>query len=252
MTYQTPGVYVEEVPSAIRPIAGVGTSTAGFIGIIDTAQNYVMPVDPASETGAPYPPPDLTKEERITGWEAFKKKFGDIQAGNKVLAHAVYGFFNNGGTVCYVRGVAGADEYQAALDRFKSVDEIAIVAVPGEVDANVQGMVLDHCETMQDRFAVLDAQRLEGQEGGYTVNAIKGDPPVRNAIDGYGALYFPWLKIPDPGEEPGEENRTYVVPPSGHLAGIYARSDAQRGVHKTPANEVIRGPVGTEHALHKI
>jgi phage tail sheath protein FI len=245
MTYQTPGVYVEEVPSAVRPIAGVGTSTAGLIGVINVGGDYKMPLNPATDT--PYPNPDLTKEKRITGWEGFKKNFGDIQAGNNVLAHAVYGFFNNGGTVCYVRGVASGADYQAALDRFKSVDEIAIVAIPGEVDANVQGMVMDHCEKMQDRFAILDGQRLTDKDGGWTVTDIKGgDPGVRNAIDGYGALYFPWIEVYDPVQDDN-----IVAPPSGHLAGIYARSDAQRGVHKTPANEVIRGAVGLEHRLSK-
>jgi phage tail sheath protein FI len=251
MTYQTPGVYVEEVPSAVRPIAGVGTSTAGFIGVIDTGGTFVMPDDP--ETGKPRPTPDFTKPsaKRLTGWEAFKNNFGDFKAGNKVLAHAVYGFFNNGGTVCYVIGVALAEDFQKALDIFKSIDEIAIVAIPGEVDAAVQGMVLDHCEKMEDRFAILDGQRLSDKEGGYLPADVKGG--TRNAIDGYGAMYFPWLEVVHREKDSQGKVITsnIMVPPSGHLAGIYARSDAQRGVHKTPANEVIRGVIGLEHRVNK-
>jgi phage tail sheath protein FI len=244
--YQTPGVYVEEVPSAIRPIAGVGTSTAGFIGIVP--DNVPMPVMPGSEDK--YTKVSAGKPVRLTGWEQFKKSFGDFHASNQFLAHAVYGFFNNGGTVCWVIRVTDAAYYQGALDTFKSIDEIAIVAIPGVVDIAVQEAILAHCEGMQDRFAILDGQRLEGESGGYTAEAIRGadesSPGLRNAVDGYGALYFPWIQVFDPA---GKEN--IYVPPSGHLAGIYARSDSERGVHKAPANEVIRGAIGLEHQLNK-
>ncbi len=244
--YQTPGVYVEEVPSAIRPIAGVGTSTAGFIGIV--LDNVPMPVMPGSEDK--YKKVSAGKPVRLTGWEQFKKNFGDFHVGNQFLAHAVYGFFNNGGTVCWVIRVTDAADYQAALDTFKSIDEIAIVAIPGVVDITVQEAILAHCEGMQDRFAVLDGQRLKDQTGGYTADAIRGGgdggTALRYSIDGYGALYFPWIKVFDPAS-----GDNIPVPPSGHLAGIYARSDGERGVHKAPANEVIRGAVDLEHHLNK-
>src|SRR5262249_39834274 len=61
---------------------------------------------------------------------------------------------------------------------------------------------------------------------------------------GYAALYYPWLLINDPTSLTG--NATILVPPSGHIAGIYARSDEQRGVHKAPANELIKLAVGLE------
>src|SRR5687767_14784535 len=106
--YLSPGVYVEEVPPLARPIAGVGTSVAGFIGVVPNS--VAMPLKPG-ETGKK---PDGSPEPKdfyevakagepqlITSWEEFRTKFGDFQVGNNTLAHAVYGFFNNGGTRCW-------------------------------------------------------------------------------------------------------------------------------------------------------
>src|SRR5918912_55801 len=113
--YLTPGVYVEEVPSGIKPIAGVGTSTAGFIGTV--AADVDMPLLPGRtglrSDGTPepadhYPLAPEGTPQLVDSWESFRNGFGDIQAGNSTLAHAVYGFFNNGGTRCYVSRVAPA------------------------------------------------------------------------------------------------------------------------------------------------
>lgn len=235
-SYLSPGVYVEEVPSAVRPIAGVGTSTAGFVGVVPN--NATMPVKPG--TSDKYKLADAKVAVRITSWEKFKINFGDFQAGNKLLAHAVYGFFNNGGTACWVTRVATNADLEAGLNSFNAIDEIAIVALPGIVDKTIQEKVLAHCENMKDRFAVLDGQQVTE----FTKEKISGG--VRNAVDGYGALYFPWIQAFDP-----ITSTIINVPPSGHIAGIYARSDATRGVHKAPANEVIRGAVGVESRLGK-
>ena len=255
--YLSPGVYVEEVESGAKPIAGVGTSTAGFIGVV--ANNVVMPFRP----GRPLDPNNVTAEDRyelapanqpqlVTSWESFKNLFGDFRGGtqvndNNVLAHAVYGFLNNGGTRCWVtRVTAGADEGAtngrliAALDTFRPIDEIALVAIPGEVDDAVQNAILDHCEnvSLQDRFAVLDGRRTTT----LTKNAIQGG--TRDSS--YGAIYYPWIEVFDPAT-----NGRVFAPPSGHVAGIYARVDASRGVHKAPANEVIRGALNVETWLSR-
>jgi uncharacterized protein len=250
--YLSPGVYVEEVPSAVKPIAGVGTSTAGFIGIV--ADNISMPFRP----GRPLDPQNIVPGDRftvtpvnqpqlVTSWEGFKNTFGDIQAGNKTLAHAVYGFFNNGGTRCWITRVtegADADETSnrliAALDFFKPIDEIALVAIPGVTSDAVQTAMLDHCENqyLQDRFAILDGRRTTT----LTKLAIQGG--VRDSS--YGAIYFPWIEVFDP-----DARANLFVPPSGHIAGVYARVDAERGVHKAPANEVIRGALGVETLVSK-
>ena len=254
--YLSPGVYVEEVPSAAAPIAGVSTSIAGFVGQV--ADNVDMPPQPGQfqtdpTTGAlvldqagnpipiPYAVAPAGAPQLLTSWEQFKKNFGDFQTGNKILAHAVYGFFNNGGSRCWVSRVTDAANTTAvtnALHSFRAIDEITIVAVPGALDANIQSAVLDHCENAGDRFAILDGQRTST----FTPAAIQGAVRTSN----YAALYFPWISVFDPVSGGNDH-----VPPSGHLAGIYARVDEQRGVHKAPANVVIRGAVGVEARLSK-
>jgi phage tail sheath protein FI len=228
--YLAPGVYVEEVPPSVQPIAGVGTSTAGFIG--EVANDVVMPSEPVAYTLAEAGEPTL-----VTSWEQFKNSFGDIQAGNRVLAHAVYGFFNNGGTRCWVARVTDTDTVaavQGALDAFAAIDEIALVAVPGVTATAVQTAVITHCVNTGDRFAILDGLRAPATLTSGAIQNGVGDSD-------YAAMYFPWITVFDPAT-----NGPVVVPPSGHVAGIYARVDAARGVHKAPANEVVRGALGVD------
>ena len=237
--YLAPGVYVEEVPSAIKPIAGVGTSTAGFVGTV--ADDVTMPVKPGSTTEH-YPVAAAGKPQLVDGWEQFKNRFGDIQDGNRTLAHAVYGFFNNGGGRCWVTRVpAEADEDQltAALDGFTPIDDIALVAIPGAVSVAVQNAILDHCENAQDRFAILDSRQTDT----LTKAAIQGG--TRDSS--YGAIYYPWIDV---GEKDDTGGPVYL-PPSGHIAGVYARVDTERGVHKAPANAVIRGALDVQTLVSK-
>ncbi|NJO40772.1 MAG: phage tail sheath family protein [Cyanobacteria bacterium RU_5_0] len=281
--YLSPGVYVEEVASAIQAIAGVGTSTAGFIGLV--ADTATMPLRPGVTPANPPAPTDLyplapaNVPQLVTTWSEFKSKFGDVQDGNRVLGNAVYGFFNNGGTRCWVTRVADlndatsdsgtpvpatdtpapsasgtaspVDAVQKALEGFEAIDEIAIVAVPmmtGSVPERsrrvaIREMVLSHCERMQDRFAILDGE--ETVAGNLTPANIypsaTGD--ALGSRSTYGAVYFPYIDI--------SGNQDYM-PPSGHIAGIYARVDASRGVHKAPANETIRGVLGLKYRVSRI
>lgn len=247
--YLAPGVYVEEVASGIKPIAGVGTSTAGFVGVV--ADGAATPLLPGS-LDTHYALAPANAAQLVTSWEAFTRLFGDIQPANLVLAHAVYGFFNNGGSRCWVTRIAAAAAAQpdtagagpvaadidtvppadvtTALATFKPIDEIAIVVVPGATSDAAQNAVLDHCEdvNLQDRFAVLDGRRTDQA----TKAAIQGG--TRDSS--YGAIYHPWVRVYDP-----VSNALLTVPPSGYVAGVYARVDTDRGVHKAPANEVIRG-----------
>ena len=253
--YLSPGVYVEEVAGGSKPIAGVGTSTAGFIGQV--ADNVTMPPQPGKfevdslgnpildSLGEPIPIPfdvvPAAEPRLITSWEQFKNKFGDFLSGNLTLAHAVYGFFNNGGTRCWVTRLTDASNTAAvtgALQKFEAIDEIAIVAVPGALDEDSQAAVLDHCEKMGDRFAIIDGQRATT----FTVAEIQGDLRDSN----YAAMYFPWISVYDP-----VSNDNIYMPPSGHMAGIYSRVDNERGVHKAPANVVIRGAADVESRLSK-
>ncbi len=265
--YQSPGVYVEEIPPAARPIAGVGTSTAGFIGVAPAG--IVMPVEPGKFQTDSDNKPKLDANNKpipstyslaeagnpilLTSWEQFKNVFGDFQAkasmsdadfsGYQNLQHAVYGFFNNGGTRCWVMRVATASDLadpSALLRKFAAIDEITIVAIPGAVSSAQHTAILTHCFNLKDRVAILDGV----PEAALTPEAIA--PVGPSEAGSYGAVYFPWIQVFDPIEK-----KTLTVPPSGHIAGIYARSDANRGVFKAPANEAILGALDVERPLSK-
>ncbi|MEV0481015.1 MULTISPECIES: phage tail sheath family protein [Streptomyces] len=360
-TYLSPGVYVEEVASGSRPIEGVGTSVAAFVGL--------APTGPLNE-------PTL-----VTNWSQYTAAFGDFTEG-LLLAHAVYGYFNNGGSAAYVVRVGGAGPAgsggrpaiepsgrEAALgtfrvsslnganlggspvvevsdtsgegpdDRFtltvkdgdkvletfdvsakksnrnyvvtqvkqrskliaveetasagqlarpgngtvqlaavpasvpavaqerlnsgqflgdpadrtgfgglEALDAVTMVAVPdlmaayerGAIDLDavkaVQLGMIAHCELMGDRMAILDPPP------GMNAQQIR---EWRQDTAGYdsshAALYYPWIKVFDPSG-----GRQRLVPPSGHMAGIWSRNDSERGVHKAPANEIVRGAVDLE------
>jgi phage tail sheath protein FI len=120
------------------------------------------------------------------------------------------------------------------LYTLKNVDDISIVAIPGITTQHLQNKLIIHCETtMKDRFAVLDSEEKAD---------LDRVQKQRNLYDSkYAALYYPWVRVFDPLSK----KRTNV-PPSGYMCGIYARSDIERGVHKAPANEIVRGALGLE------
>jgi uncharacterized protein len=109
----------------------------------------------------------------------------------------------------------------------EEIDEVAILCCPDEHAVNgITGAIVEQCERLKDRFAIIQSQ----PEAGPLQNLR---PPVPSK---YAGFYFPWITILDPvGGMP------LTVPPGGHITGIFARSDTERGVHKAPANEVIRG-----------
>ena len=110
---------------------------------------------------------------------------------------------------------------------FEQVSDISIVCLPDEAeDGTLTDELITHCETMDDRFAILQAE-----QSGVDVGSLM--PPDDTDM---AAFYYPWLKARNPDTGMVEE-----IPPGGHVAGIYARSDTRHGVHKAPANEVIRG-----------
>ncbi|MFB6247938.1 MAG: phage tail sheath subtilisin-like domain-containing protein [Salinibacter sp.] len=131
------------------------------------------------------------------------------------------------------------------FDALEDLENVSIVAAPSytaiEDEAarlSVQGELISHCADMKYRIAVLETPP------GSTVKEARD---WRGNIDStYAALYYPWVTIFDPLTR-SELN----VPPSGHVAGIYARNDIQNGVHKAPANEVVRSAVGFETRINK-
>jgi len=218
----------------VRPISGVGTSTAGFVGVCpDTPTMPRRPGHPGDSDGDFYTVAPAGQPVLITSWDDFQNSFGILEESNQVLASAVYGFFNNGGTRCWV--VRAPDEGSLAdpspsLEAFEAIDEIAIVAMPGAVTDVQHGALIAHCEKMADRVAILDG----APSTGLVPTEIR--PVGRSAQASSAGLYFPQIVVYDPlsaGPLP--------VAPSGHIAGIYARSDASRGVFKAPANEAITG-----------
>jgi phage tail sheath protein FI len=136
-------------------------------------------------------------------------------------------------------------EYQLALQEIAALEDVAIVAAPGSSayadGAAIAGSLIGHAEGRRAyRIAVLDTapNQTPGQ-----VRTFRGTLDSR-----YAALYYPWVVVGNPNARPGRSDipAEIALPPSGHVCGIYARNDVQRGVHKAPANEVVRSALRFE------
>ena len=152
-----------------------------------------------------------------------------------------------GGSNGSVAGLSAADFIgtdngagrRTGIQAFLDNDVVSLMAVPGVVDPNVQLMLVAHCENLGSRFAVLDVPR--------EARKVQDILNHREIFDSnYAALYHPWLEIFDPLDK-----KNIAIPPSGSILGIYARSDNTRGVHKAPANEVVRACVGLDCQFNK-
>jgi phage tail sheath protein FI len=361
-TYLSPGVYVEEMEAGSRPIEGVGTAVAAFVGLAAKGP--------------------LNEATLVTNWTQFSGLFGEFVEG-AYLAHAVYGYFQNGGGACYVVRVGGdangsaparaelptgadarlgayvvraleagaagntisvevtdagegatedqfklivrkdgqqVEEYDRASTKkgrqnvvtivnaasklirleeatpggqvdkpaktsvslagggappaparlapddyvgdaasrtgfggLEAIDPITMVCVPDLMAAYQKGMIdqegvkavqlamIAHCELMGDRVAILDSPP------GLNAQQIREWRVDKAGYDSkYATMYWPWIKVFDPSS--GEN---IFVPPSGHIAGIWGRNDDSRGVHKAPANEVVRGCIALELNITK-
>ncbi|MDQ3898865.1 MAG: phage tail sheath subtilisin-like domain-containing protein [Actinomycetota bacterium] len=245
--YLVPGVYVEEVPGGARSIEGVGTSIAAFLGT------------------APDPTSRPNEAVAINNLSHFIRVFMPEGTANTPLSHAVLGYFANGGARCYVvnvgpEGTLTGGTRRQGLALLEEIDEVTMVAAPGYTDPGSYDALLEHCERLKDRVAILDApadvadvrlltqvatpgaaprggrRGAEDEGGGGAAEQPAGGVRARQSDDGRGAYYFPHIKVRDP-----VSNEIVPVAPSGHIAGIWARTDGTRGVHKAPANEAVRG-----------
>jgi len=120
---------------------------------------------------------------------------------------------------------------------FATIDEIALLVVPDEVREGMLQLTnesIKQCEQLKDRFAIVSATLN-------TDNPATFLPPHDTS---YAAFYYPWIRVYDPSTD-----NTRLVPPSGHIAGIFARCDIMRGVWKPPANEVVSGAVDLQHPV---
>ncbi len=235
--------------------------TSENLGLVDTGtkkpkKSITITVDYQQ----PFPPFKSKVEPKevklCTNFNEFKKYFGDFSTDKYLnqLAHAVYGFFNNGGSRCYVSRIKPTDDIQKdVLDKFEAIDEIAIVAAPGITDKATRSAIVTHCYKMGDRFAILDCKQKDDEGKPIDSSKVNDDKPDNSD---YAAYYFPWIKVFDPVKKimnpNGRDEDFYTsLPPSGHIAGVYARVDAGRGVHKAPANEVIFGALGLDYKISK-
>jgi uncharacterized protein len=133
---------------------------------------------------------------------------------------------------------------RTGLAALRNVSQISLVAIPGQATTAIHGGLIAHCENSLYRFAVLDPA---------TPDASMADIQAqRQAFDTkYAALYYPWVTIPEPMPKNLAAIKQFPLPPSGHMTGIYARVDDQRGVHKAPANEVVLGITDLTRRLTK-
>jgi phage tail sheath protein FI len=214
---RAPGVYREDVFPA--PASGFVTGVPVFLG----------------HAGA-----GTHEPHRLTLWPQFGTEYGTPPA-RGYLAPAVRGFFENDGLACYVvrlrDDVTPARALRLGLEALRGVEDVDLVCAPDVmrtakptldpdpgVVAAMQRDILDHCQGRHDRFAILDG-------------APAGVRAQRKLLAGdSAALYHPWVLVPEEGGGPPRH-----VPPCGHVAGVYSRSDGVVGVHKPPANEPLEG-----------
>lgn len=217
--------------------ASLNILEANYIDKVMSRSNIVkVECNPASVVGAV--PPFKT----ISSKEEFEKSetSGKTEKNTFVIALS-------GGSNGSIKNISAADFMgkdsepgkRSGIRAFIDNDEVSIMAVPGVVDPDVQLSLVAHCEQLGSRFAVLDIPRDKKSVADVQVH--------RNIFDTqYAAMYNPWLQIFDPLEK-----RNIFIPPSGSVLGIYARVDTSRGVHKAPANEVIRACSGLDCQYNK-
>jgi len=145
----------------------------------------------------------------------------------------------------YIGDDSATPEERTGLHSLRNIEDISIVACPGRTTPQILNALIVHCELMRYRVAVLDGLRPPND----TLADLQSQ---RQQFDTkYAALYHPWLLVPDPFPTNLTRIADYPLPPSGHVVGVYARTDIDRGVHKAPANEVVRGITGLQRTLNK-
>lgn len=234
-TLRMPGVYVEEVSFRAKRIVEPARNLTAFIGPATRG-----PLDAVSPV--------------FTSYLAFARVYGGVtdrigETGSVVhhLAWAVKSFFAEGGQYLVVVRIAPpkrvkpvGTSYAKAFAVLARIADVEVVAAPGatDYDPTLSGRLLEEARRPgSGRFVLVDPPR----------NASDGELQQRVANDraDSAALYAPWVLVKD-GTKPG---RTVTVPPSGLVAGVYARVEAERGIFKSPANVVLHSAVGFEREI---
>jgi phage tail sheath protein FI len=269
--YLHPGVYIEEIDRGPKPIEGVSTSVGGFVG----------PTRTGPIAGVPEPLTSFAAFEEIHGgledldFEFANEKATARESQINYMWHAARAFFENGGRRLYVARVyepgkdlnqgdgrlpsaaayegGDAEGGKTGLASLAEVCEISIIAAPGHSArltslsaeenesraSQIATHLIAHCKRLRNRFAVLDSPN---QQSPTEVKHFRAHFDSK-----YAALYYPWVTVLDPADTEGK--RRVNLPPSGFVAGIYARVDEERGVFKAPAAETVKGAVGLETLL---
>ncbi|HLP87147.1 MAG TPA: phage tail sheath subtilisin-like domain-containing protein [Nostocaceae cyanobacterium] len=175
--------------------------------------------------------------QKLTLATQFEQYFHQVKG---YLGDVIKGFFENGGSVCYVIGLVdnNLDTLRTGLEKSEILENVDLVCVPDIMLGSetqiiqMQQAVLQHCEKIGDRFAILDTLNI--------ADLAKLDQQRRELESNNAALYAPWLKI---------EHRADTIPPCGHIAGIYASCDRTTGVHRAPANLPLAGVLDLSFSL---
>jgi phage tail sheath protein FI len=254
------------------PPMGITNKAEFFRWLQSFFAQYLLETQPIEDlVGSAFDDPDEAADavfEALATDASLKSQFQKFLSQPSVFnfVASVNGFYDNGGGKCYVYLMGTPNlgcsirENQAdklGLYAFDDCDDMAIMAAPGTSDAQ-QKEVLEHCETRRDRFAILDGPIVSD-----------GSMDIPASEKGCGALYVPWFKVTKPSWFVGDQKHIQVtgpnrrkltkcdknevyVPPSGHLAGIMARVDGERGVHKAPANEIAMGITGLSQTINRL
>jgi hypothetical protein len=180
------------------------------------------------------------------------EQLGDVLGGSGLggsLAAAVRGFFENGGQQCWLMALEGDQRLKEGLEALwdeSSFDLLCMPCLPpgdaqyGLADAQVQ--LLDFCARRGDCFALLDAPRPgNSQDADTSLLEYRNGLIARVRDASMGALYGPWIRVAGSQE---------FIPPCGHIAGLFARTDQRHGFSKAPANELLDGVVELEWQPH--
>lgn len=226
--YLAPGVYVEEVSFGAPPISGVSTSVAAFLGHAP---------DPQSGADGPV---------RVTSYAGFLQHFAANPGQSTHLQHAVRGYFQNGGAVAYIVPLPSTETSvtDTRLARLDPNADVSTVAAPGFFDAQSHDAMVTHAERSGTRMAVLDGPSTVPNAQSYQRAPSDGGASPPQAATGQAAFYAPWLEISD-----AVTGAPTQCPPSGHVCGLYARSDARRGVWKAPAGLNLQGVTGVHQSF---
>ena len=209
--FLAPGVYIQEIPFQSHPIEGVSTSTTGFIAAVER-QPVAGP---------------------LTSFTDFVRVFGLTSGANLTLA--VRGFFENGGHRCYVARIAATDPLESGLEALAK-EKISILCFPDEhTFPNAPAAMAAHCEQRKDRICILQSPQPAIPDSTH-------QPPVHSS---YAAYYYPWITV-----RSLDGTTTATIPPCGHIAGVYARTDTERGVWKAPAGARLMGVEAFSQAIN--